>query len=614
MQHITLICRDTDAETMLLHLREFGAMHLKLLDRDNHHLEHLAEALKDMRRVIQKLNQVEAPEGSPDLESTEALVPYCQRLEQTAKELEVLDQQLFKEEKAWTPFGRIEHQTLTALRQQGLTVGFYRAPVSPLGLPEGTAWLTADAGFGVAVSMQPQDQVELPPLQMPVRSPSRIAQLRQHLQRIREGVALALNAAATRLSELKQLAAEREDELDFLKAHTGMGDEESLRWIEGFVPADALADLETASETWGAALISRDPAETDPTPTLLKQNAFVSWIQPVFSFLGVTPGYQEVDVGWSFLVFLSIFSGMIIGDAGYGLLLLLVVGLLNIFKPASRGKFANLLYLMGAATLLWGLLTGNLFGIAGIPAVFPSLSADPLSADSDPKNIMNICFLMGAGHLTLAHLWNLWRKRTSLQALAELGWIGSTWTMYAVTGQMVLGWETLPAFTVPLFIGSVCLIVLFMTPPAKFKEAWVDHMMLPLSFVNNFVDVVSYVRLYAVGMATFALASSFNAMILDGTAERGLIANGIMMLILILGHALNFILAGMGVMVHGIRLNTLEFASHLGLTWSGIPYSPFRARIPGTPEGGLQPEVRRQPEVRMQRSEPLLSSPESSTL
>jgi V/A-type H+-transporting ATPase subunit I len=94
--------------------------------------------------------------------------------------------------------------------------------------------------------------------------------------------------------------------------------------------------------------------------------------------------------------------------------------------------------------------------------------------------------------------------------------------------------------------------------------------------VNNFVDVVSYVRLYAVGMATFALASSFNTMIFPQGAERSWIVTGIMAVILILGHALNFILAGMGVMVHGIRLNTLEFASHLGLTWSGIPYTPFR--------------------------------------
>jgi V/A-type H+-transporting ATPase subunit I len=302
----------------------------------------------------------------------------------------------------------------------------------------------------------------------------------------------------------------------------------------------------------------------------------------VFNFLGVTPGYREVDVGWSFLIFLSIFSGMIIGDAGYGLLLMFGVLGLNLWKPASRGKFANLLFLMGGTTTVWGLLTGNIFGIANLPPALAALRIDSLADVSNPKPVMQVCFVMGAVHLSLAHGWNLLRNLRTPRALAELGWIGSTWTMYAVSGLMVLGWESLPGFVLPMFGVSVLLIVLFMTPPAEFKGKWVDHMMLPLSFVNNFVDVVSYVRLYAVGMATFALATSFNSMILDGMGERNWLANGLMLVILVLGHALNFILAGMGVMVHGIRLNTLEFASHMGLTWSGIPYTPFRKHGPET--------------------------------
>ena len=119
------------------------------------------------------------------------------------------------------------------------------------------------------------------------------------------------------------------------------------------------------------------------------------------------------------------------------------------------------------------------------------------------------------------------------------------------------------------------LVLLFMTPWQELKTEWMDHVMLPLSLVNGFVDVVSYVRLYAVGMATLALASSFNEMTLGGTGERSVMVTALMIVVLVLGHALNFVLAGMGVLVHGIRLNTLEFASHLGMTWSGIPYAPF---------------------------------------
>lgn len=569
MRHITLICCQEDAQQVLESLQEFGEVHLHSEQVTSHDIEQRTDAIADARAVLQKLQLIETPTGTPPEEPPEACIQRAQRLAQTDKELLALEQKLAKEAHLWAPFGDLSLATLSTLRSEGLFVTFLKTNQPPEDLPEGSVWLPGDPGVGIVVSTEELENEHT--LDMPVRGPALIAGRREHIARIREAREFALQALATRVPELEEYIASLEEGLEFQQAHAGMAAEQHLSWIEGYLPEERLAVVEAKAEEWGIALTSREPTVENPTPTLLQQSSFVSWIQPVFSFLGVTPGYQEVDVGWSFLIFLSVFSGMIIGDAGYGLFLLGLVGGLNLIKPATRGKFSNLLLLMAGATTIWGFLTGNLFGIAGMPAVFPELSAT-----ADPKAIMNVCFLLGASHLTLAHVWNLWRKRTSLQALAELGWIGSTWTMYGVTGQMVLGWESVPSFLMPVFLLSVILIVLFMTPPKEFKENWVDHMMLPLTFVNNFVDVVSYVRLYAVGMATFALASSFNAMLFPEGAERPLWQAGISAVILILGHALNFILAGMGVMVHGIRLNTLEFASHLGLTWSGVPYKPFR--------------------------------------
>jgi len=580
MRHATLICRGDDAESLLERLRAFGAVHLHIHMRDNREIESLARHLGHTEHVVKKLERIETPQGAPPSDDPETLVAHGLRIERDRRGIQQLQARLLQEARVWEPFGTIQPDTLRALRRQGLSVEFYRAAESPVDLPPDSAWLTAAPGFGVAVSTDSLAEVDTAPLKMPARGPARIRELQNRLDVMTRRHEAELAAAATALPALRDYRDALADQLDFLKAREGMDSGESLRWIEGFVPESRLDDLQRLAEDGGVALLLREPEEDDPTPTLLEQNAFVSWIQPVFSFLGVTPGYNEVDVGWSFLVFLSLFSGMIIGDAGYGLVLLAAVGALNLFNPASRGKFANLLYLMGGATVGWGLLTGNLFGIENLPGWMRGLKIDALSDLRDPKPVMNVCFVLGAAHLTLAHGWNLWRRRRSLQALAEIGWIGSTWTMYCLTGQMVLGWEELPGFVLPLFLVSVALIVIFMTPPAKLKEDWVEHMMLPLSFVNNFVDVVSYVRLYAVGMATFALASSFNTMILGGDGRGNVLVTGIMMVILILGHALNFILAGMGVMVHGIRLNTLEFASHLGLTWSGIPYEPFKRRTP----------------------------------
>jgi V/A-type H+-transporting ATPase subunit I len=99
--------------------------------------------------------------------------------------------------------------------------------------------------------------------------------------------------------------------------------------------------------------------------------------------------------------------------------------------------------------------------------------------------------------------------------------------------------------------------------------------------VSNFVDVVSYVRLFAVGMATFAIADAVNTMALD-IGFSGILSGLFAGVILLFGHALNIALAAMGVLVHGVRLNTLEFSGHLGMEWTGQRYDPLARCDRGT--------------------------------
>jgi V/A-type H+-transporting ATPase subunit I len=100
--------------------------------------------------------------------------------------------------------------------------------------------------------------------------------------------------------------------------------------------------------------------------------------------------------------------------------------------------------------------------------------------------------------------------------------------------------------------------------------------MLPLSIVSAFVDVVSYVRLFAVGMAALAVAQSFNGMA-HAVGLNRVWALPLSAAILLIGHGLNIALSALGVLVHGVRLNTLEFSLHKNMQWSGAPYAPFKA-------------------------------------
>jgi V/A-type H+-transporting ATPase subunit I len=305
-------------------------------------------------------------------------------------------------------------------------------------------------------------------------------------------------------------------------------------------------------------------------------------VQVVFDVTGLLPGYDEVDVSATFLLFLSLFFAMIVGDAGYGLVfLILTLAARRALRAAPPEPF-RLLGIMSACTIVWGVLTGNVFGMTRLPGVVSAARIDWLR---DERNVMLLCFLIGAVHLTVAHAWNAVRSIRTPQVLAQLGWICTTWTMFFVARDFVLG-EPMPRQIVPLFVAGVAAVVLFMTPVRALKSEWPGHVMLPLTLVSNFVDLVSYVRLFAVGTAGFAVAASFNEMALEGS-RGGLLAAVLWAVILFFGHALNLLLAAMGVLVHGVRLNTLEFSSHIGMQWTGIPYRPFASHAhagPGSPD------------------------------
>ena len=289
------------------------------------------------------------------------------------------------------------------------------------------------------------------------------------------------------------------------------------------------------------------------------------------------------------MLFFSLFFAMIIGDAGYGAIFL---GLTMLMRKKLPVDAFRLLTVTSTATIIWGLVTGTLFGIN--PEILARVGLDKIQIPflTDPErsaqNIMGLCFLIGAIQITIGHLWNVVDliKARKLKALEQVGWILTTWFMFFLADDMVLKGNMLSYLGLSetaaaalwkvmgyALVAGIVLIVLFMMPPKEIKDGWFNLALLPLNLVSNFTDVVSYVRLYAVGTAGFSVANAFNNMIFPG--EVSLVGLLIGALLAFLAHTLNVLLSVMGVLVHGIRLNTLEFSNHKGISWSGSPYRPF---------------------------------------
>ena len=237
------------------------------------------------------------------------------------------------------------------------------------------------------------------------------------------------------------------------------------------------------------------------------------------------------------------------------------------------------MYLLSCGTILWGAVTGTWFGsekIAQLPFINELVISKIGSfGEANQDLLIFICFVIGVIQLTIAHVIRAIKVINSGKALAELGWVMILWGMFFAAGKLIIG-RVFPSQAHWLFIiGSV--LVLFFSKKEKgvIKGTLSTLTELPLNIISSFSDIVSYLRLFAVGYASVIVAQSFNDMALAGGINSAVSAFAAAV-ILFFGHALNIILGGMAVVVHGVRLNMLEFSGHLGMQWSGKKYEPFR--------------------------------------
>jgi len=362
----------------------------------------------------------------------------------------------------------------------------------------------------------------------------------------------------------------------------GLSVDKHVRFWKGFLPIDAVDKfVETAEERhWGYVIEDPLPEEMEEVPTLVRTPRWAERIQPVMDFMGLVPGYKEMDVSRVFMVFFTFFTGILVGDAGYGLVFLLITFLVHRKRKFIKQIEFGLLYTLSISILFWGVLTGTYFGaesIANLP-VLRHLKVEQLASfGGDNIFVQKLMFLIGAVHLTVGHLQVAWKLNYSVRAIAQLGWVAIIWGLYLVVNQMVLGIEA-PGIMLWLFVGGTVLVALFSKPGTNFFKGILTSIgNLPLSMINGFSDIISYIRLYAVGLATVLMASTFNEMAIgDGITT---LASGVgAVFVLILGHGLNMILAAMAVIVHGVRLNMLEYAGHAKVEFSGNEYKPFNLK------------------------------------
>ena len=376
----------------------------------------------------------------------------------------------------------------------------------------------------------------------------------------------------------------------FSSASASTDSDSDFVWLSGYIPEEDCEKFKAAAAEnhWAWAIEDVDEDDLN-TPTKVKYNKVSGLIKPVFDILGILPGYREQDISLWFFLFFILFFAMIIGDGGYGVLILIGTIALRVkMKKSSNVTF--LLFVLSIATIIWGAVTGTWFGIEKameVPIlkalVIPGFANYPeyfnVSATAQQNNIMKFSFTIGAVQMALGALLSIKKKLANkdLSWVADLGWMIAIVSMYLVALYLVIG-DNIPI--VPVFGGvgvAFILVVLFggMSPDKTFaqglKSGVADSFTVFLNTISCFGNVMSYIRLFAVGMAGLAISQSFNG--IAAGFKGPLVIVGIV--VVIVGHALNLIMCFLSVVVHGVRLNVLEFSGQAGLEWTGVAYEPF---------------------------------------
>ncbi|WP_028975426.1 V-type ATP synthase subunit I [Spirochaeta cellobiosiphila] len=596
MKKASLVIYEHFKQSTLDGLKSLGVVHLETKYGDNEAIRNVTDKIEVTKNVLTTLKNIKSKkqENHPDggLGVVESVDELLKEQADLKSELDSID----KEITSLNPWGDFDPKDFVYLDQQGIKLRLFASTNKVYkSLPEDMKvfFINQDKSkvYYVVVDNGEDLAIQADEVRWPERGLASLQKARSIIVKRMSEIAILIKDFGVNADQVAQLLVSYEDKLQDALVDHSTEDIDSLCVIDGFVPIDKVDDLKSLAKEIGIGLLLREPTEEDQVPTLIRRKGPIKLVKPLFNLLGTLPGYEEVDISAMFLIAFSLFVAMIVGDAGYGSIFLVasVFGFAKT-KPTGKLPFA-LAIVLSTCIVIWGALTGTWFGsayIASLPGfkdiIIPQIASFARDGIDSGTNVQILCFVIGIVHLTLARGQNFFRKLPKLNAFADLGWLITLWGLFILVMQVVakkttlFGFELTP-YAIPLLAVGFPMIIIFAGQDGNFFKGLLkglnpmNLLTTGLDGVSAFSDIISYIRLYAVGLATVAVAESFNSLA-GGVMSMplGMLFGG---LILVFGHGLNIILAIMSVLVHGVRLNMLEYSGHLDLAWAGFEYKPF---------------------------------------
>lgn len=478
------------------------------------------------------------------------------------------------------PWGDFSVEELEALQAKGLHVAFFRVTqrvFDQLSLENVYHQVISRRKgeiFFIALSLEPVS-LNIPEERIPSKSLSR---LREELVSKNEELK-GIEKEYSGLASNRETLIRSETELTNLLAHrrAALNTESELEGrlfiLQCWSPLPEKELTEKIGTSFTFYHYSEEPTDDDVVPVaMFNKPAFDSGedLVKVYSY----PSYKDFDPSGFVLYCFAVFFGMIIGDAGYGFTLLVITFLLQRkFKSSSpfAVRFFRLNYFLSLSTVIFGVLGAGYFGISISPEnPLSKVMLLDFSTKEGQNQVMLLSIIFGMIHISMALL----VKFKNVRDFAALGWVPVIWGGYfMISSRMGKGVVNTPAEIV-FFLGLLT-VFLFSSSRKNILLRILEGLNGLLGIVQIFADILSYLRLFALGIATMYMAQTFN--MLAGSLVQSVpwIGYVFALLILLVGHSINLVLGVMGGIIHGLRLNFLEWYRWC-FVGDGLVYKPFR--------------------------------------
>ena len=600
MKKFTFLAYYRDYDAFLHDLRDLGLIHVAASDRpveDNEQLDEFLVKLKQLREAQKILNrQIDkksaAPLNEPDIERGKTIPREIELIQNATASLNQQLQVSIKERELLRPWGNFDPENIERLRKAGYMLDFFIVPDNQYN-PE---WETTHDAvvvkretsrtYFVTLTRNEKvaDELNLESVKIPGIS---LTQLDGLIASLREKIQVQdqkLKALAAELPSLKAAIKDIEQRMNYTRVRqsgTSLADDK-LMLLQGWAPADNQREISDYLELKAVYFDVADPTPDDEVPIKFKNNKFARLFEPIAE-LYMLPKYNEIDLTPYFAPFYMVFFGLSLGDVGYGLFLFTAATLAKILQKSklstSMKAILSLVQVLGASTMVTGLLTGGFFGFALYDLDWPIVQALKEKAFFDNNRMFMLSLVLGVVQVLFGmcmKVFNRIKQQGFKYSLSTVGWIVLL-VSFIVAALLP---NALPMFgTVHLIVLiPAALLIYFYNSPDKnpFLNLGIGLWDTYNMATGLLGDVLSYVRLFALGLSGGILASVFNSLAAGMSPDNAIAKPIVYVLIFLIGHAINIFMNTLGAIVHPVRLTFVEFYKNSEFEGGGKKYSPFR--------------------------------------